>query len=493
MYRNQRRYNQTTEEDSLPKSFYDTEPIITTQPYEIGTLNQDYLNSALDYLNFYRFLAGLPADLTLDEELNDLAQQGAVLLDIINDGLTHYPEKPAGMDQDFYSKGKLATASSNLALGCSDLRSAISGYMIEYGDHNLSEIGHRRWILNPPLKTVGFGQSGKYSSLYIIDKSRSYPVEYDAIVYPAASSFPNNLFKSTHIWSISLNKDKFSYSASSLRITLEEVLSGKTWEFYEGSSNYFTVSTKKTGSGPCIIFRPNDIASYVGLYNISVEGVTDRQGNPMKLKYSTNFFDMTDSVQWITPDTTENILETLILNNQELVNLSSAFTYGITSDSLKKLGSTPLTFDSLVGESLQVQLTIDDPSQLSRDLKLSGYVRGSTVDDIKTYIKKFFSNKRFEVIHFAQKGTWGTQVQVKAKSLFSPSDKLTFYSFDTITKNYYKIDVTTYNIDENGFLNFKTAFAGDILITRGILSIRDLNELSNDLLSNTQKLIEIHR
>ena len=59
-------------------------------PYAAGMLNDEQIDSALGTLNVLRALAGLP-EVTGDDELNDIAQHGAVL-SAARGEITHAPD-----------------------------------------------------------------------------------------------------------------------------------------------------------------------------------------------------------------------------------------------------------------------------------------------------------------------------------------------------------------------------------------------------------------
>ena len=46
---------------------------------------------------------------------------------------------------------------------------AIDGWIEDHG--NFDTMGHRRWVLYPPMKSTGFGYSGFYSSMYCFDNT----------------------------------------------------------------------------------------------------------------------------------------------------------------------------------------------------------------------------------------------------------------------------------------------------------------------------------
>ena len=94
---------------------YDAIPGITP-PYSLGKVSDSTLNDSLALLNTFRYIAGLPANVTLKSEYNELAQAASVV-NAANDKMTHYPEKPAGMDDALYQKGYEGASHSNIAYG----------------------------------------------------------------------------------------------------------------------------------------------------------------------------------------------------------------------------------------------------------------------------------------------------------------------------------------------------------------------------------------
>ena len=94
-------------------TLYAEEPSVSA-PYAPGRLSENLLESGITYLNYIRYVANLP-QVQLSAELNENAQYGAVLLAAV-DELTHYPSKPADMDDFFYNQGYAATTSSNISL-----------------------------------------------------------------------------------------------------------------------------------------------------------------------------------------------------------------------------------------------------------------------------------------------------------------------------------------------------------------------------------------
>jgi len=101
------RSSKTVEYDVQPSSSY---------PYVAGKVKDQYLQEALDGLNFIRYLVGLPDDIYLDQTYIDYTQHGAVLLAAI-DELTHGPYKPDDMSNEFYDIAYKGPSQSNCGKG----------------------------------------------------------------------------------------------------------------------------------------------------------------------------------------------------------------------------------------------------------------------------------------------------------------------------------------------------------------------------------------
>ncbi len=159
-----------------------TEPSVSSA--SPGVINPDFVNDGVKMANYMRYLAGLPADLQQDSSLNEQAQYGAVLLSAFG-RLSHTPSKPAGMNDAFYKIGYKSTSSSNIAFGGAKAEDTVKMYMKDEDQSNIDRVGHRRWILNPQLKNVGFGFSaGTYSN---------YPSYYSAMQVFLTRAVPRRL------------------------------------------------------------------------------------------------------------------------------------------------------------------------------------------------------------------------------------------------------------------------------------------------------------
>jgi putative cell wall-binding protein len=274
-------------------------------PYAAGSLASGFLNDGLKSVNYARYLAGLPDDVVLDASLNDKAQHGAVLL--AAGQFAHSQPKPADMDQAFYDIANAATSSSNIGWGYATLSSFNFSCMDDDDAGNIAAIGHRRWILDPPMAKTGMGFANTRTDLWAFDKSRTTAAPYDAVKWPCAGAFPVEMFGSTVPWSVTLNPSTYSWTAGTAghTVTLKRTRDGKTWTFTSADTNtggeYFNFETNGYGVSNCFIFRPDP--SSVGGYQVGdvfevtlSGGITRRSdGSAATISYTTRFMSQTSA------------------------------------------------------------------------------------------------------------------------------------------------------------------------------------------------------
>jgi uncharacterized protein YkwD len=288
---------------------YQENPRYTGGDYYQGVANRAYLEKACSYLNYIRYVAGLPS-VTLDDDANVSAQYGATLL-AANNTLTHYPSKPTDMSDDFYSKGYAATTSSNIGYASwgADLLTHISGCMSDSSGSNKACLGHRRWLLNPSMSLVGFGIADKYSltKVFNFSSSSSASVDYNFVSWPNSGNCPDNLFSASDPWSITLNPSKYqiSSSADEVEVTIKRASDGASWTLNSSTNTdsstslgkpIFLINRDGYGVSNCIIFTPgteslgNDALS--GVYNVTLTGIKDKSGNAVTISYTVDFFNI---------------------------------------------------------------------------------------------------------------------------------------------------------------------------------------------------------
>lgn len=295
-------------------------------PYSEGSVKYEVLSDALAELNYVRWLAGVPNNVTLNDEYTRRAQIAAVLLDA-NDILTHEPSKPADMDDEFYRSGYDAASHGNISVskilngpyvkGVITIKDSIKMYMEDTDSHNVAATGHRRWLINPRLKQTGFGISTRrgYSVTYVIEEfpySRNgmlspedyekyldwleWPIPDEFIAWPSCKHpHPLSWFESKTAWSVTLNRNVFAKcNPDTVSVRLIRLNDGTVWNFGNaGDNGYFEISPDNVAYDECLIFCPDDIERYRNgeTWSVEVWGLERKDGKPGYLSYTVSFTD----------------------------------------------------------------------------------------------------------------------------------------------------------------------------------------------------------
>lgn len=273
---------------------YSEVPNTSTAPYSLGAVSDESLNDALRMLNAIRYVAGLDANVTLNDSYVALAQAAAVA-NAVNGTLSHYPSRPDGMDDELYSIASLGASRSNLSASSSpsrSLASALKGWMADGSSiSNVETVGHRRWILNPPMGQTGFGvapsTSGSlyktFSSMHVFDGSNS-SANQTRVAWPA-QNMPTELFSALGVWSLSVGS---KVSEDTVEVTLTRQNDGKTWHFsVDSSDGSFYVNNEGYGQTGCIVFQPVIYSYKAGdVFTVHIEGA-----GTSAIDYTVSFFD----------------------------------------------------------------------------------------------------------------------------------------------------------------------------------------------------------
>lgn len=266
-------------------------------PYSAGVLTDETLSSAIAMFNNVRYIAGLDADVTLDDDYVSACQAGA-LIGKVNGTIDHNPTQPSDMDDTFYGLAKKGCREANIAWGFSNLNTAIvKAWMSDDDSSNLEHVGHRAWCLNPTMGKTGFGAVDNYYNMYSFDKTNS-SASASNIVWPA-QNMPVEYFDYDMPWSIFTGT---SETADDITITLTRKSDGRTWTFSSDtvkdtsttssseSKLYFSVCDYiQSGT---IVFRPDGITSYEDgdEFTVTVDGTKT------PLSYTVKFFSLGDDL-----------------------------------------------------------------------------------------------------------------------------------------------------------------------------------------------------
>jgi hypothetical protein len=116
-----------------------------------GSTALDFKDAVALRINYFRAMAGVPAQIVFSDTYSDKDQKTALLMSA-NNALNHNP--PASWNC-YSAEGAEGAGNSNIALGASGWDS-ISLYIKDPGTNN-GAAGHRRWLLYPQTQQMGTG------------------------------------------------------------------------------------------------------------------------------------------------------------------------------------------------------------------------------------------------------------------------------------------------------------------------------------------------
>ncbi len=171
-----------------------------------GVTSAAYIAATINMVNFYRAMARLPADVENDPALDAKAQQAALMMAAQVD-LSHTP--PPGW-ACFTADGAEAALKSNLALGAAGA-TAVTLYG---ADEGVAGLGHRRWIVFPPLASVGTGSTdtggtavrnhrSRANALWVVGTGGPRPATPEQVAWPPTGFVPFQVVYPS--WSFAVN------------------------------------------------------------------------------------------------------------------------------------------------------------------------------------------------------------------------------------------------------------------------------------------------
>lgn len=123
---------------------------------EPGSLADGAIADTIRRIDLFRWLAGLDG-VGHDPAFDADAQACSVLAAHWDFGRQESPHTPSPDATCYSEAGRRAASTSNLSWGVRHPANTIDGFMEDAGANNVDALGHRRWILNPPLGLVGVG------------------------------------------------------------------------------------------------------------------------------------------------------------------------------------------------------------------------------------------------------------------------------------------------------------------------------------------------
>jgi uncharacterized protein YkwD len=253
-----------------------------TDKQEVPPLTSSELAKArveLARLNGYRYLAGLPYDVTLDDELSLTAKYGAELCKR-HGTIDHTPPRPAGTTESFYRRGYEGTSKSNLhwTSSGSGLVGSVDAYMDDSDPSNIRTVGHRRWCLSPSMRKTGFGVVDGFSAMWVMDQSGSSPANA-ILCFPSAGFHPLDYFVPGTAWSISLNPARYRLTGNTVKVfelRTPAAVRGFPKDL-KGLKEIPLTDVRLSAEGAsipqCLIFRPQTKVGKGDRFGVIIEGV----------------------------------------------------------------------------------------------------------------------------------------------------------------------------------------------------------------------------
>jgi hypothetical protein len=260
-----------------------------------GTISTAFKEWTISRVNYFRAMAGLPGNITLDAASSVGAQQAALVYTAqsIAQG-SFYLSHTITPDKACYTaSANTAAGSSNIAigLGSATFDDVIPRYVDDGGQDVL---GHRRWVLFPPQTTMGVGSTpggATYgaNALVVFNGWGTRPATPNGVAWPNAGYVPMQVLPPGKIWSWSYNGANFA----SANVTM--TANGSGIPVTIGTAGSFNGYGDNTMSWT---ITPNIVKDTV--YVVSITGIT---GAPMtSYSYTVRPYDPADPIGGATMD-----------------------------------------------------------------------------------------------------------------------------------------------------------------------------------------------
>jgi len=170
-----------------------------------GELAEETKMDVLNFVNYIRELHGLKP-VTYNYEDDKYAQKGAFLI-AINGTLSHNPPRSW---RCWSEEGYKGCNTSNIIGGTNAPFSPCQAVVYWLTDTNVESLGHRRWILDPFLKTVAYGHaviSNRCGGTLKVVGDKHQTSSTDFVAYPFRE-YPALLFNKNWYLSFSVVQDR---------------------------------------------------------------------------------------------------------------------------------------------------------------------------------------------------------------------------------------------------------------------------------------------
>ncbi len=275
------RWYKQLKKDYLDSSLFAKRRVIWKRPPSLkrcfeGKPDSSEYTSFRDNLNFVRLIAGVPPVQDIDPGLSQNSQRAAWCLSV-NNKITHSIPKSF---RCYTPAAALAASKANLSIGYS-AGTAILGMLRDEERSNIS-VGHRRWLLHPPLTFPGYGLTNKVAVIQIIGEKANFRKVYKdlsefekrPITWPVAGVHP--MFLATKRFSISLSGASFRSARVSVTRNgrLQRIVKHRIFENY---------------GSPTLVFDMPRMPQAGEKYLIRVSNVRRKDGTRQNFTYTVLF------------------------------------------------------------------------------------------------------------------------------------------------------------------------------------------------------------
>lgn len=262
-----------------------TASIATCEP---GTTSAAFKELVRLRVNFYRAMAGVPANIVFDDVFNAKCQRMALMM-AANNQVNHFP--PATWTC-YTAEGAEAAGKANLTLGNTG-PVGIDAYITDRQANNAA-VGHRRWILFPQTTTMGTGDvdfaagGNQANALWVLDGRHNNPrpaTRNGFVAWPPAGYMPSPIMPVR--WSLSYPLANFS--AANVTLSSNGVPVAVTKEPVSNGSGENTLVWFIQGMNTTVPYVWPAPAGDV-TFEVTITGVSGT-GIPTQFAYTVKMFD----------------------------------------------------------------------------------------------------------------------------------------------------------------------------------------------------------
>ncbi len=242
-----------------------------------GTVSQELHDDVLRRINYYRAMAGLNADISLDAVKNADCQEAALMM-ARNGALSHYPPSNWAC---YTANGYTAAGASNLSIGFNFANygvGSIDGQMGDAGSNN-SPVGHRRWLLYSRAQEMGHGSipltpanNTASCSVWVIGSfNAALPAGLEKIAWPPEGHVPHQAVWPR--WSFGLPNGSARFSSATVTMSKEGASIPLTI-IHRGTSSIGDPTIVWEPSGPDYPDYPASVPAADTTFTVTVAGIT---------------------------------------------------------------------------------------------------------------------------------------------------------------------------------------------------------------------------